>query len=318
MSNLLRLEKVTKIYHTSERAFLPGLGAFFEQAQDLNNLREALSFKKLLSAYRDLRGAMRQKRQEFLMRAGIHDRAQFLRGIIYKENEFAVTAVLDVSLTVENGEFAAIAGPSGSGKSTLLNLIATLEAPSYGRIYFQDQEINGLSEDERADFRLRHLGFVFQAFNLIPVLSAFENVEYALILKGLPFQARRERVRQALAYVGLSDCAHRRPARLSGGQQQRVAIARALAAQPRLILADEPTANLDSKTATSILDLMERINKEQLTTFIFSSHDPLVLSRARRVIHLRDGEIIRQENRQTATPSNLESQANVSDVGARL
>ncbi|MBI4669855.1 MAG: ABC transporter ATP-binding protein [Elusimicrobia bacterium] len=212
--------------------------------------------------------------------------------MIVKEDEFAVSALLDINLGFESGDFAAVAGPSGSGKSTLLNIIASLEQPTYGRVAFEGRNLEELGEDERAEFRRYNLGFVFQAFNLIPVLSALENIEYALILKGMKQEERRLRAREALNFVSLADCAHRRPAKLSGGQQQRVAIARALAAQPKLILADEPTANLDSKTAVVILDLMEKINREKNTTFIFSSHDPLILSRARRVIHLRDGVVV--------------------------
>jgi putative ABC transport system ATP-binding protein len=204
--------------------------------------------------------------------------------------------VVGVSASFESGEFSALAGPSGSGKTTLLNLIAALEEPTDGRVLFDGRDLGSLSENEKARFRLENLGVIFQAFNLIPVLSAFENVEYALILRGVQGVERRRRSLEALAFVGLSDCTHRRPNKLSGGQQQRVAIARALAAGPKLILADEPTANLDSKTAASILDLMGKVNREKGTTFIFSSHDSLVLSRARRIVHLRDGMVETDES----------------------
>jgi len=296
MSNpLITLERVTRIYRTSEKVFLPGLGDLFDRARDLNHARDTLSAKKLLGAYRDLKENLEDKKQALHKMGNMADRAKFLKELIYTEDEFAVTALLNVSLVINQGEFTSIAGPSGSGKSTLLNIIATLEEPSFGSVQFLDQDLTHLKEDERAEFRLRNLGFVFQAYNLIPVLSAFENIEYALILKGIPSNVRRKRTEEVLKYVGLEDCTHRRPNKLSGGQQQRVAIARALAVEPKLILADEITANLDSKTAISILTLMEQINKEKGTTFIFSSHDPLVLSRARRVIYLRDGEILKEE-----------------------
>lgn len=297
MSPLITLERVSRIYRASERVFLPGLGGFFEKAKDLDNIREVLSAKKLLSAYREVKSNFKETKKAFKNIAQFSDRAKFLRELIYKEDEFAVTALLNVSLTIDGGEFVAIAGPSGSGKSTLLNVIATLEEPSYGSVFFEGKDLNPLTEDERAEFRLKNLGFVFQAFNLIPVLSAFENIEYALILKGCSKEQRKAKTREALNFVGLSDCAHRRPNKLSGGQQQRVAIARALAVEPKVILADEPTANLDSKTAVSILDLMGKINKEKGTTFIFSSHDQLILSRARRVISLRDGAIVKEETK---------------------
>lgn len=294
---LITLTEVTKVYRTQEHAFLPGLGDLFEKARDLNHLKENLSMKKVIAAYQEIKGTVQNKREEFRRKDSLVERAKFLREMIYKEDEFAVSALLNVSLSVFSGEFSALAGPSGSGKSTLLNIVATLEEPTDGTVIFEGRDLVGLQEDARAEFRLQNLGFVFQAFNLIPVLSAYENIEYALILKRVPSGERRPRVLEALQFVGLSDCAHRRPARLSGGQQQRVAIARALAVHPKLILADEPTANLDSKTATQILDLMEKTNREKGTTFLFSSHDPLILGRARRVIYLRDGEIVREENK---------------------
>ncbi|MBI4368652.1 MAG: ATP-binding cassette domain-containing protein [Elusimicrobia bacterium] len=294
MSNasLLSIDKVTKIYRTSERAFIPGLADLYEKTRDLGDLRKTFSAKKLLSAYRDIKTVVESKAEEFRRKDSVLQRARFLRELIVKEDEFAVTALLNVSLDIRQGEFLALAGPSGSGKSTLLNIIASLEQPTYGQVLFEGRNLEDLSEDDRSDFRRLNLGFVFQAFNLIPVLSAYENIEYALILKEVSPPERRERVWEGLRYVGLENCAHRRPSKLSGGQQQRVAIARALAASPKLILADEPTANLDSKTAAGILDLMQKINRDRGTTFLFSSHDALILERARRVVHLRDGSIL--------------------------
>ncbi|MEK6543286.1 MAG: ABC transporter ATP-binding protein [Elusimicrobiota bacterium] len=292
---LLKLSKITKIYKTNEIAFLSGLGDVFDNARHAENLREALSFKKLMAAYQEIKVTAKAKRREFLDQGSVRGRAEYLRDLVYKQNEFAVSALLDVDLVIHAGEMTALAGPSGSGKSTLLNIIATLEEPTSGSVVFEGRDLGGMGEDQRADFRLANLGFVFQAFNLIPVLSAYENVEYALILKGLPYARRQSLTREVLEYVGLKDCMHRRPNRLSGGQQQRVAIARAAAVAPKLILADEPTANLDSKTAVAILDLMDRVNKEMGTTIIYSSHDPLVLARARRAVHLRDGEVVKDE-----------------------
>lgn len=202
-----------------------------------------------------------------------------------------VRALSGVSLRVESGEFTAIAGPSGSGKSTLLNLIGTLDAPTAGEVLFEGRALSGLGEDALADFRLRSLGFIFQAFNLIGVLTALENVEYVLVLQGAPPPERRARAREALRRVGLEAEAGRRPDLLSGGQQQRVAVARAIVHRPKVVLADEPTANLDSKTAEALLDLMVELNRESGITFLFSSHDERVLSRARRILRIRDGRL---------------------------
>ncbi len=202
-----------------------------------------------------------------------------------------VSALTSLSLEFAAGEFSAIAGPSGSGKSTLLNLIGTLDRPTQGEVLYQGRRVSDLGAEETADFRLRTLGFVFQAFNLIPVLTAVENTEYPLVLQGLPKPERRARALEALRWVGLEGLALRRPDMLSGGQQQRVAVARSIIHRPMVVLADEPTANLDSKTASSLLDLMESLNREHGITFIFSSHDPTVLSRARRVVHLHDGRL---------------------------
>jgi putative ABC transport system ATP-binding protein len=203
-----------------------------------------------------------------------------------------VEAVKDVTLSFEEGEFAAIAGPSGSGKSTLLNLIGTLDAPTAGEVKVLGRTTRGLSEDELAELRLRGMGFVFQSYNLIPVLTALENVEYVLRLQGVASPERERRSREALAMVGLAELADRRPDHLSGGQQQRVAVARSIVHRPRLVLADEPTANLDHKTALSLIETMASLNRDAGLTFIFSSHDPEILSRARRVVQMRDGALL--------------------------
>ncbi|PIP81520.1 MAG: macrolide ABC transporter ATP-binding protein [Elusimicrobia bacterium CG_4_9_14_3_um_filter_62_55] len=207
------------------------------------------------------------------------------------DGALAVTALKSVSLDFARGEFTAIAGPSGSGKSTLLNIIGTLDSPTKGEVLYEGRHVSTLSENQLADFRLLSLGFVFQAYNLIPVLTAFENVEYVLALQGVPGAERRERAMEALKWVGLEAQADRRPDLLSGGQQQRVAVARSIVHRPMVVLADEPTANLDSKTAESLLELMARLNQEHGVTFLFSSHDPRVLERARRVVEILDGKL---------------------------
>lgn len=203
-----------------------------------------------------------------------------------------VTAVKNLSLEFKQGEFAAIAGPSGSGKTTLLNLIGTLDSPTHGEIRFLGKRISHLAEKELADLRLSHMGFIFQSYNLIPVLTALENVEYVLRLQGVARTTRRAKAMEVLRQMGLEKLSDRRPNLLSGGQQQRVAIARAIVHRPTVVLADEPTANLDSKTAGELMDLMQSLNLERKITFIFSSHDPLVLSRAGRVVEIRDGMLI--------------------------
>jgi putative ABC transport system ATP-binding protein len=209
-----------------------------------------------------------------------------------------VTRALDgVSVSVEEGEFSVLAGPSGSGKTTLLNLLGTLDGPTSGRIFVDGADVMMLSEAERSRLRLQKLGFVFQAFNLIPVLTAAENVEFVLLLQGVRASERRERAVSLLREFGLADLADKRPPEMSGGQQQRVAVARAIAADPRIVLADEPTANLDSKTAESLLDLMLDMNRERGVTFLFSTHDPRVMRRARRILHLSDGQIVQDERR---------------------
>ena len=219
-----------------------------------------------------------------------------VRGVskIYRQGS-NLAALNHLSVEFTQGEFTAIAGPSGSGKSTLLNLVGTLDAPTEGEILYEGRQVSQLSADELADFRLRSLGFIFQAYNLIPVLTAQENVEYPLVLQGVEKAARRRRSLEALDAVGLKGFANRRPDALSGGQQQRVAVARSIVHAPKVVLADEPTANLDSKTAAGLLDLMVALNRDKGVTFIFSSHDPAVLERARRVVHIRDGRLVAPE-----------------------
>lgn len=208
---------------------------------------------------------------------------------VYHQGEIDVHALRGVDLTIENGEFMALAGPSGSGKTTLLNLIGGLDQFDEGEVMINDDKLSTLSTREATDLRLRHVGFIFQAYNLIPVLSAIENVEYIMLLQGVPGRRRRERARTILEEVGLADMLNRRPHELSGGQQQRVAIARALVTEPDIILADEPTANLDSDTATGLLDIMQDMNEQHGVTFVFSTHDTRVMEYARRLVKLRDG-----------------------------
>jgi len=209
----------------------------------------------------------------------------------YKEHEFEIHAINGVTVGFETGEFTAIVGPSGSGKTTLLNLIGGLDRPTSGSILINGTDITRLRPSQLIDFRLKNIGFVFQSYNLIPVLTAKENVEFIMSLQGRPARERHERARALLEAVGLEERLNSRPSRLSGGQQQRVAVARALASRPRFILADEPTANLDSRSAENLLDIMEKLNHEENITFIFSTHDPRVMKKARRVITLEDGMI---------------------------
>ncbi|MCH8331393.1 MAG: ABC transporter ATP-binding protein [Bacteroidetes bacterium] len=211
---------------------------------------------------------------------------------IYDETTIPVHAVNGVDLQIEDDEFTAIVGPSGSGKTTLLNMIGGLDYPTEGSIKVNDVELTDMKESERIEFRLNNIGFVFQSYNLIPVLTARENVEFIMLLQNVPKKEREERVAQLLEEVGLTDKKDNKPSELSGGQQQRVAVARALASKPQFILADEPTANLDSKTASRLLDLMAKLNKEEGITFIFSTHDQRVIDRATRVITLEDGKIV--------------------------
>lgn len=202
-----------------------------------------------------------------------------------------VHAVQNVHVHIEEGEFVALVGPSGSGKSTLLNMMGGLDEPTKGTVFIDGVEITKLSENKLIDFRLHNIGFVFQAFNLIPVLTAKENVGFVLQLQHMPKGEREERVQTLLDEVGLEDKINSKPGELSGGQQQRVAVARALASKPKIILADEPTANLDSKSAANLLDIMAKLNKEEKITFLFSTHDQRVIKKARRVITLVDGKI---------------------------
>lgn len=200
-----------------------------------------------------------------------------------------VQALRGIDLTIEDGEFLALVGPSGSGKTTLLNLIGALDVPTQGEISIDDTPLSKLNEGALADLRLQKLGFVFQAYNLIPVLSAYENIEFVLLLQGVPPKERKERVEAILQEVGLADQRDKRPGEMSGGQQQRVAVARAIITRPRLVLADEPTANLDSKTGSGLLDMMRELNETHGVTFLFSTHDPMVMERAKRIVRMRDG-----------------------------
>jgi putative ABC transport system ATP-binding protein len=203
-----------------------------------------------------------------------------------------VTAVNKVSITIDEGEFTAIVGPSGSGKTTFLNLIGGLDHPTSGNVMIGGKDISQLSKNAMIDFRLHHIGFVFQAYNLIPVLSAKENVEFILLLQHCPKQERDRRAIELLQQVGLGDRLNNRPGELSGGQQQRVAVARALASRPQFVLADEPTANLDSASAQQLLQIMQDLNQKEHITFLFSTHDPRVIDCARRVITLQDGKVV--------------------------
>ena len=210
---------------------------------------------------------------------------------VYESQAGSITAVNGVSTSFEEGEFTAIVGPSGCGKTTLLNAIGGLDRPNQGHIHIDGVNIVNLKDRDLIDFRLQHIGFVFQAYNLIPVLTALENTGFILELQGVSKKERDARAMELLEAVGLADRAHNRPNQLSGGQQQRVAVARALASRPRFILADEPTANLDSKSTETLLDIMAALNKKEKTTFIFSTHDQRVIYRARRILPLEDGQL---------------------------
>ena len=216
---------------------------------------------------------------------------------VYQQGKIPVHALQQVHLHIEEGEFTAIVGPSGSGKSTLLNLIGGLDNPSTGKVFLDGQEITAMSENELIEFRLRNIGFVFQAFNLVPVLTARENVSLVMLLQHVKRKERNQRAEDLLREVGLADKMEQRPGELSGGQQQRVAVARALASRPKIILADEPTANLDSASAANLLELMLKLNKEEKMTFVFSTHDQRVIDKARRVVTLVDGKIASDINR---------------------
>lgn len=210
---------------------------------------------------------------------------------IYNDNSVPVRALHNVELKIEKEEFTAIVGPSGSGKTTLLNIVGGLDKPTSGNITIDGTDISTFKTDQMISFRLHNIGFVFQAYNLIPVFTAKENVEFIMLLQGIPKEEREKRAVELLKAVDLGDRIDSRPTELSGGQQQRVAVARALASEPSFVLADEPTANLDSVTANNLLDLMERLNKDHKITFVFSTHDARVIERAHRVVTLRDGAV---------------------------
>ena len=216
---------------------------------------------------------------------------------IYQNNTLKVEAVKQVDLSISEGEFTAIVGPSGSGKTTLFNMIGGLDEITAGNVEIAGTNISNLKENELIDFRLKHIGFVFQAYNLIPVLTAKENVAFIMLLQGLSEKERMQRSEDLLKQVGLGGKFDSRPNQLSGGQQQRVAVARALASKPRFILADEPTANLDSQSTSTLLDLMAEMNKKENITFLFSTHDQRVIDKARRVITIEDGKIVSDEKR---------------------
>lgn len=215
----------------------------------------------------------------------------------YGTPENKVMAVDHVSLKITTGEFTALVGPSGSGKTTLLNMMSGLDVPTAGKAYLAGKAISDMKGNELSDYRRDHIGFIFQSYNLIPVLSAYENVEYILLLQKIPLEERRERVFSMLKEVGLTGREHRRPSELSGGQQQRVAVARAMVSRPDIILADEPTANLDSHTGAALLDMMKELNEKKKITFVFSTHDHMIMERAKRLVILKDGKVDQDEVR---------------------
>ena len=210
---------------------------------------------------------------------------------VYQDGKVAVPALRGIDLVMQKGEFVAVAGPSGSGKTTLLNIIGGLDKPTQGSVYLEEKRLSAMTRGELSRLRLNRIGFIFQSYNLIPVLTAFENAEFVLLLQKQPAEERRQRVGNLLEEVGLSGLENRFPRDMSGGQQQRVAIARSIAPEPALVLADEPTANVDSQTASELLDLMEKLNREKKVTFLFSTHDPAVMERSRRLIVIKDGRI---------------------------
>ncbi|MCE2401853.1 ABC transporter ATP-binding protein [Candidatus Poribacteria bacterium] len=216
---------------------------------------------------------------------------------VYDADRIPVNALNGVNLTIQSGEFTAIVGPSGSGKTTLLNIISGLDAPTEGKVLLSDKVLSEMTGNELSDFRRDNIGFIFQAYNLIPVLTVEENVEYIMLLAGVPKAERHDRVVAMLEAVGLKDVEGRLPTQLSGGQQQRVAIARAMVSEPTIILADEPTANLDSKTGADLLVMMSQLNAETGMTFIFSTHDPMVMESAKRLITFRDGQVDTDETK---------------------
>ncbi len=213
----------------------------------------------------------------------------------YAEGELQIIAVNRISFDLDRGEFMAVVGPSGSGKTTLLNLIGGLDKPSSGEIYIDNNPIHAMKKNALTDFRLFNIGFIFQTYNLIPVLTAGENIEFVMNLLGYSKRECQQRSKELLAAVGLADRINSRPGKLSGGQQQRVAVARSLASKPKFVLADEPTANLDSQAAEVLIDIMEDLNMQEGTSFIFSTHDPRIMKRARRIVHLHDGMVLSDE-----------------------
>lgn len=210
---------------------------------------------------------------------------------IYRDNGIPVHALKKINFTVNKGEFTVFAGPSGSGKTTLLNLIGALDSPTAGKVFFEGTDISNKKPKQLSSLRLNKLGFIFQAYNLIPVLTAIENIEFSMMLSGISQKIRRQRSKQVMEELGIGELAEKRPNEMSGGQQQRVAVARAIVNNPMVILADEPTANLDSKTGEILLDIMEKMNREKNITFVFSSHDPQVIERGKRLVILHDGMI---------------------------
>lgn len=210
---------------------------------------------------------------------------------IYEDNNIPVHALKGINMQVDKGEFLVIAGPSGSGKTTLLNLLGALDTPTQGKVYFEGDDISNKTKNQLATLRLKKIGFIFQAYNLIPVLDAMENIEFTMMLQNIPEKTRKERSLKVMEELGISDLFKKRPNEMSGGEQQRVAVTRAIVNNPTLVLADEPTANLDSKNGENLLDLMLKMNLEKNITFVFSSHDNLVIDRARRLLMMKDGYI---------------------------
>ena len=214
---------------------------------------------------------------------------------IYSDADLEVRAVDGVSFDVKEGEFTAIVGPSGSGKTTLLNIIGGLDAPNQGSVKVASKELTGMSKSELIDFRLQNIGFVFQSYNLIPVLTAYENIEFVMLLQNRSFKERKERVEELLEAVGIAEKSNKRPSQLSGGQQQRVAVARAIVGEPAIVLADEPTANLDSKTSQALVELLRQLNETHNITIICATHDKLVKEYGRRIVNMLDGQIVSEE-----------------------
>jgi len=215
----------------------------------------------------------------------------------YQQGKMQVSALKGVTLSIESGAFLALAGPSGSGKTTMLNIMGGLDSADSGKILMDGNALGEMNQTQLADMRLRKVGFVFQAYNLIPVLSAIENVEFVMLLQGIPTEVRRKRAKAILDDVGLDGMYHRRPAELSGGQQQRVAVARAIVSNPSIVLADEPTANLDSNTGKGLLEIMKEMNEIKKVTFVFSTHDQMVMDYAKRLVLLSDGQIAEDQNK---------------------